>query len=79
MASGIHRLLRGVSVLNGSHYCDINWSMPKLETCIGESVGGNVDDRRERSGRDFVGGRTSLHKISVAFSKGAGTANPHSE
>ena len=24
MASGIHRLLRGVSVLNGCHCCDIN-------------------------------------------------------
>ena len=46
MASWVHRLLRGVSVLNGCHCCDINWLMPKLERCIGESVGFNVDGRR---------------------------------
>jgi hypothetical protein len=46
MASGVHRLLRSVSVLNGSHCCETNCSMPRLERCIGESVGVKFDGKR---------------------------------
>jgi hypothetical protein len=49
MASGIHRLLRSVSVLNGRHCCNTNWSRPKLELCIRESVGSNIDGRRREA------------------------------